>query len=68
MRIEWETVYTIVTLLAIIIGCYACFVPDYDRFGYLMIAGAVYFAGILISYFVWFNNKYIQKDSENEMY
>lgn len=47
---DWETIYTIFTLIAIGLGCWSCFVPKSD-FGFAINSAILlYFCGIVVSY------------------
>lgn len=56
-RMDWESVYTIFTLIAIVIGCFACFVSD-TWFRFTLNCGIfTYVLGIVASYFYAQNYK-----------
>ena len=57
MRMDWETIYTIFTLIAIGIGCYACFVPEAWFKTAINCAIFTYVFGIVFSYFYAQNHK-----------
>ncbi len=61
---DWESVYTMFTLFAIGIGCYACFVPETQFRFTINYAIFVYLLGIVMSYFQARNIKKHKEDEE----